>query len=204
MPQHLQWFKLTVQELIKCGARIRPALIKSLIIFYYNTYLRIVTNQHIYIISLYITWIALENYINMTCIFFLERKCFCLLSFRILFGSYFNSSKLSSRAWEAKIYKTETFINNCYFKPSTTTIEKLYDNHHFSAVPYQILGFTCSAYSRAVLIGKHSIGDSIKIFEKKIAGSNSTHSPSPFPFQHILTPHIGLTIDWNYYNNLAN
>ena len=39
---------------------------------------------------------------------------------------------------------------------------------------------------------------------KKIAGGNSTHSPSPFPFQHILTPHIGLTIDWNYYNNLAN
>lgn len=120
----------------------------------------------------------LENNINMTCIFFLERKCFYLLSFRILFGSYFNSSKLSLRAWEAKIYKTETFINNCYFKPSTTTIEKLYDNHHFSAVPTKYLGLHAVLIQGQYLLANTVSGIRSRYLKKKSqAVIQLTHLP---------------------------
>ena len=66
------------------------------------------------------------------------------------------------------------------------------------------LGLHAALIQGQYLLANTVSGIRSRYLKKKIAGSNSTHSPSPFPFQHILTPHIGLTIDWNYYNNLAN
>lgn len=65
-----------------------------------------------------------------------------------------------------------------YFKPSSTTIEKLYDNHHFSAVPTKYLGLHAALIQGQYLMVNTVSGIRSRYLKKKSqAVIQLTHLP---------------------------